>query len=291
MPKSVADGSQTVGMGIVGRQGDVRQLVVGVVGHAQTILAGRLGDLPYGLSSRKWNHKASVEEIRARFDQDVERFSSLETGQMTTQDAALVLDLIASAAARVTPQAKRLVDLGCGAGNFSLKLAAQFAFSRITLVDLSANMLDRAVERLREGAPRAQVDRLQTDVRDLASRTGIAGSDRGRRGAAPPARGSESGRQCSAQLFQALRPGGSFWIWDFVEHDIPGLQDVMWDRYGDFLAAQKGEDHRRKVFEYVTYEDSPRSVAFQLRELRAAGFVADVVHKNGCFAAIGAVRP
>ena len=29
-------------------------------------------------------NKASIDEIRQRFDNDVERFSSLETGQMTT---------------------------------------------------------------------------------------------------------------------------------------------------------------------------------------------------------------
>lgn len=236
------------------------------------------------------NHKASVEEIRARFDRDVERFSSLETGQMTTQDAALVLDLISSSAALVTPRAKCLVDLGCGAGNFSLKLAARFAFERITLVDLSANMLDRAVERLREGAPLTQVDRFQSDVRDLqlmpASQDLIVAA-----AVLHHLRSEGEWQAVFRHLFQALRAGGSLWIWDLVEHDIPGLQEVMWARYGDFLAAQKGEEHRRRVFDYVAYEDSPRSVAFQLEQLRAAGFIADVVHKNGCFAAIGAVRP
>jgi tRNA (cmo5U34)-methyltransferase len=97
--------------------------------------------------------KASVEDIRARFDADVERFSSLESGQITTQDATVVLELIAASAARVTPDAKRLADLGCGAGNFSLKLAERFAFEQITLVDLSANMLARAVERLSDISP------------------------------------------------------------------------------------------------------------------------------------------
>ena len=56
--------------------------------------------------------KASVSEIRERFDNDVERFSNLDTGQMSTQDAALVLELIAASAKRVTPGATRLLDLG-----------------------------------------------------------------------------------------------------------------------------------------------------------------------------------
>jgi tRNA (cmo5U34)-methyltransferase len=236
------------------------------------------------------NLKASVEEIRARFDQDVERFSSLETGQMTTQDAALVLDLIAESASRVTPHPKSLLDLGCGAGNFSLKLAARFSLEQITLVDLSANMLDRAVDRLREAAPAARLHRMQSDIRDV--RLEPASQDLVIAAAVlHHLRREEEWQSVFQHLFQALRRGGSFWIWDFVEHDIPGLQHVMWNRYGDFLVAQKGEEHRRKVFEYVAYEDSPRSVPFQLQQLRAAGFTADVVHKNGCFAAIGAVRP
>ncbi len=68
--------------------------------------------------------KSSVEEIRQRFDQEVERFSNLETGQSATVDAPLALELISEAAAVTTPQAKRLLDVGCGAGNYTLKLLA-----------------------------------------------------------------------------------------------------------------------------------------------------------------------
>jgi tRNA (cmo5U34)-methyltransferase len=43
--------------------------------------------------------KSTVEEIRQRFNADVERFASLETGQSATVDAPLALDLIVRAAA------------------------------------------------------------------------------------------------------------------------------------------------------------------------------------------------
>ena len=65
---------------------------------------------------------STVEEIRARFDGDVERFSNLETGQSATMDAPLTLELIAQVSAAVCPGAKALLDIGCGAGNYSLKL-------------------------------------------------------------------------------------------------------------------------------------------------------------------------
>jgi hypothetical protein len=42
--------------------------------------------------------KSTVEEIRQRFDADVERFSNLETGQSATVDAPLALALVAEAA-------------------------------------------------------------------------------------------------------------------------------------------------------------------------------------------------
>ncbi len=61
--------------------------------------------------------KSTPEEIRRRFDADVERFSNLETGQSATMDAPLSLELVARAAATVCPRAESLLDIGCGAGN------------------------------------------------------------------------------------------------------------------------------------------------------------------------------
>ena len=233
-------------------------------------------------------NKASVDEIRARFDADVERFSNLETGQTATQDAALVLEMIAASARRVTPEAKALLDLGCGAGNFSLKLAQVFAFEKVTLVDLSANMLDRAMERL--AATGAELRAMQCDVRDLdlepESQDVIVAA-----AVLHHLRAEVEWAAMFRQLYGALRPGGSLWIWDLISHDIPGVQAEMWGRYGAYLMSLKGEAYRDQVFEYVAYEDSPRSVAFQLHHLRAAGFQADVIHKNGSFAAIGAWKP
>ena len=61
--------------------------------------------------------KSTVEEIRRRFDNDVERFSNLETGQSATMDAPLCMELVTVAAAMSNPAAQDLLDIGCGAGN------------------------------------------------------------------------------------------------------------------------------------------------------------------------------
>jgi len=66
--------------------------------------------------------KSTVDEIRQRFDNDVERFSNLETGQRAAIDATLMMELVAEASAATNPGSTRALDVGCGAGNYALKL-------------------------------------------------------------------------------------------------------------------------------------------------------------------------
>ena len=104
-------------------------------------------------------------------------------------------------------------------------------------------------------------------------------------------RTEEEWRLVFAKFFAALAPGGSLWIFDIVESDIPSVQAATWTRYGRFLEAINGPEYRDNIMAYIEKEDTPRSVAFQLELLRAAGFTAvDVLHKNLNFAAFGAVK-
>ena len=67
--------------------------------------------------------KSSIDEIKARFDNDVERFSNLDTGQTATIDAPLAMELIAQAAFQSTRNIRNVLDIGCGAGNNTIKLS------------------------------------------------------------------------------------------------------------------------------------------------------------------------
>jgi len=94
-----------------------------------------------------------------------------------------------------------------------------------------------------------------------------------------------------ASFLRALRPGGALWIFDLVEHTIPAVQAIMWHRYGDYLTTLRDEAYRDHVYAYVEREDTPRPLVYQLDLLRRVGFTdVDVLHKNGCFAAFGAVK-
>ena len=52
--------------------------------------------------------KSSTKEIKTRFDNDVERFSNLETGQTATIDAPLAMELITQAAVAFTPNIRKI---------------------------------------------------------------------------------------------------------------------------------------------------------------------------------------
>ncbi|MCE9568041.1 MAG: hypothetical protein K8U57_39065 [Planctomycetes bacterium] len=92
-------------------------------------------------------------------------------------------------------------------------------------------------------------------------------------------------------FYRALRPGGSVRVFDLVESTIPAVQALMRARYGEYLSGLKGDDYRDHVFAYVEREDTPRPLTFQLDLLREVGFAqVEVLHKNVCFAAFGAVK-
>src|SRR5437763_1902541 len=111
--------------------------------------------------------KSTVDEIRQRFDADVARFSNLATGQSATVDAPLAMDLVAQAAAETSPHARHVLDVGCGAGNYTLKLLERLPNLDVTLVDLSKPMLDRASERVGR-ATTGKVTTIQGDIREIA---------------------------------------------------------------------------------------------------------------------------
>jgi len=242
--------------------------------------------------------KSSVEEIRARFDADVERFSDLETGQTATMDAPLMLELATQAAVAVTPKASRVLDLGCGAGNYTLKLLEALAGDELgqdrlgavtcTLVDLSRPMLDRAVERVSAATP-CTTHAIQGDLREIdfgQQRYDIILAAM----VLHHLRDESEWHATFAKLHASLAPGGSLWIVDMVDHDEPAVRALMRERYGAYLTALRNEAYRDYVFAYIEREDSPRSVVFQMAAMSRAGFSqVQVLHKQACFAALGGV--
>ena len=234
-------------------------------------------------------HKSTVAEIRQRFDAEIDRYSNLETGQAAVVDSPLSMSLVAEAAAVTTPHAQSMLDVGCGGGNYTLKLLERMPHLQVTLVDLSQAMLDCALRRVQPKAV-GPVTVIQSDIREL---------DLGQQqfdiivasAVLHHLRADSEWRSVFQKLFNAVQPGGSFWIFDIVESPLPEVQAIHWRRYGEYLTALESAAFRDEMFARIIEEDTPRSVAYQLDLLREVGFSqVEVLHKHSCYAAFGAVK-
>lgn len=234
-------------------------------------------------------NKSSIAEIRERFDNDVERFSNLDTGQVATIDAKITLELITEAAKRIVPEAKSILDVGCGAGNYSLMMLSKVPNLDCTLLDLSGKMLEKAMERV-SVATSGNVSIFQSDIRDVLLPEAsfdiiLAGA------VLHHLRDDIDWKSTFAKLFKLLKPGGCLMISDLITQDTALLNEYTWERYGDYLESIGGKEYREKVLAYVEKEDSPRSMNYQLDLMKKVGFSkVEILHKNMCFGAFGGIK-
>ncbi len=233
--------------------------------------------------------KATVTEIEQRFDSDVERFSNLDTGQVSTIDAKISLELITEAAKRIVPNAENLLDVGCGGGNYTLMMLSKIPTLKCTLVDLSQPMLDKAFERVSQ-VSNHEVTVFQGDIREVALPDNhydiiLAGA------VLHHLRDDCDWELTFKKLFGLLKPGGCLMISDLIAQDTEALNDYTWERYGDYLEALNGKAYRQQILDYVEKEDSPRSMNYQLDLMKQVGFrKVEILHKNMCFGAFGGIK-
>ncbi len=236
-----------------------------------------------------YSQKASNEEIKERFDNDVDRFSNLETGQQTTIDAPLTMELCTEAAKYINPNATELLDIGCGAGNYSLKMLSKIPDLNCTLNDLSMPMLEKAKERV-SAQTNGKVNIIQDDMRNLNLPNNhfdivLAAAT------LHHLRTDADWELVFTKIYNALKPGGSIWISDLITHDSKLINRLFQDKYRAYLETLGGPEYGQKVFDYIEYEDTPRSLNYQLALLNKVGFKeTEILHKNSYFAAFGGIK-
>lgn len=238
-------------------------------------------------------HKKSTNsQIQTRFDNDVERFSNLETGQAATIDAPLAMELITQAAIAITPAPTHILDLGCGAGNNTIKLLQtlpQNTNPEIHLLDLSLPMLEKAKQRI-QPLTTSKIHTHHGDLREIplpenTFDTILAAA------VLHHLRDDNDWLQAFAKIHTILKPGGSLWITDLVTQENPKIQNLMWTRYANYLEQLGGKQYQQEVFAYIDKEDSPRPLTYQLNLLQKVGFkTTEILHKNSTFATFGAIK-
>jgi tRNA (cmo5U34)-methyltransferase len=181
------------------------------------------------------------------------------------------------------------LDIGCGAGNNTLKLLENVSSFDCDLTDLSLPMLVKARERIAL-VNSGEIQTIQGDFRtiylpnqkyDVILAAAVLHH----------LRDDHDWESAFKKLYSLTAPGGSLWITDLVSHESAAVHSLMWARYGDYLCTLGGKGYQTKVFEYIDKEDSPRPVTYQLDLLRKVGFdKVELLHKNSCFAAFGAIK-
>jgi tRNA (cmo5U34)-methyltransferase len=229
--------------------------------------------------------KSTPDEIRQRFDKDVTRFSNEETGQCSTADSLIALSLIENCIVKTNPDAANLCDIGCGAGNFSLRIIKRNPNIKCTLIDLSESMLIKAQERIR--SINGKVEKIiQGDIREIAL-------DHNHFDVVVAAavlhhlRSIDEWTSVLKNIYDSLVPGGTFWIWDLIMFDNKSIQEVQSERYKEYLTQVKNAQYQADVFSCIEKEDTPESTEFILKQMFEIGFEeADIVHKNILFSLI-----
>lgn len=231
--------------------------------------------------------KSTPEAIRENFDQQVERFSNIETGQTTAIDSPLCMELVARSAALLNPDARRVMDLGCGGGNYAVKVTSFLPDVDCTLIDLSANMLAKAEERVLENIS-GTVTVIQGDYRDINLGENCydvitAGTT------LHHLRGDEDWELVFSKVHKALKIGGTFWINDIVISETDEINSMMLDGWLSVLQKQISPEEIEMYMERYESEDTPRTLTYQLDLMKRVGFSETMVlHKHFNFAAFGA---
>jgi tRNA (cmo5U34)-methyltransferase len=233
--------------------------------------------------------KSTIEEIKARFDNDVERFSNLDTGQISTIDAKISLEIITETTKIINPNAKNLLDIGCGAGNYTLMMLSKISNLNCTLVDLSMPMLEKAYERVCKQT-KSHVNAIQGDIRNVELNENyfdivLAGA------VLHHLREDHDWENVFGKLYKLLKPNGCLMISDLVTQDNELLTKYFRDKYAGYLEQNGGQEYCQKVLDYIEKEDSPRSITYQLDLMKKVGFkYVEILHKNICFGAYCGVK-
>jgi trans-aconitate 2-methyltransferase len=178
-------------------------------------------------------------------------------------------------------QAARVLELGCGTGNLSLRLAARFPGAAITFVDASEEMVELTRARVSASHPQAAARGRFVVARFEELPTGMDAFD------VVTSAISLHHVADKAALYRSIRGrmanGGTFRFADQMWGATEANAALNWQRWLEFcrLPGNCSEEEIASLLEHAREHDHYVPVAGHLRLLEAAGFAGvDCVWRN-----------
>jgi tRNA (cmo5U34)-methyltransferase len=172
-----------------------------------------------------------------------------------------------------------ILDIGAGTGLLSAFVLEKFPDARLTLMDISENMLDMARKRF---ATRPETEYVVCDY----SRSELAGPyDMVCSALSIHHLSPEDKRLLFKRIFTALKPGGMFVNADQADGENPYFQQRYLDYWNDFLRnGPMTEAQHAEILKRRDTLDRNEKLSLQLSWLKDAGYSdVDVVYKNRTF--------
>lgn len=178
----------------------------------------------------------------------------------------------------------RILELGCGTGNLTVRLAKRFPEAEITVVDASEEMA-AATSARSDGRVRSIVARFEDLDLDSGSFDLIVTSI--------SLHHVQTKTEVLAETCRWLSPGGQLWIADQFAGATPEIHQRNWDEWLAFCRRPGGcsEEEIRDLLDHATAHDHYESVGAHFRMLAAGGFKSesiDCVWRNIIWGIIGA---
>jgi len=179
-----------------------------------------------------------------------------------------------------------ILDIGAGTGLLSALLLEKFPDARLTLMDISENMLEMARKRFarRTGTGYIVCDYSRSELNGpydiVCSALSIHHL------------ATEDKLQLFRRIFAALKPGGMFVNADQAEGETPYFTRRYLDYWNDFLrSGPMTESQHAEILKRRDTLDRNEKLSVQLLWLHQAGFSdVDVVYKNRTFIVTAARR-
>jgi tRNA (cmo5U34)-methyltransferase len=172
-----------------------------------------------------------------------------------------------------------ILDVGAGTGLLSAFLLEKFPDARLTLMDISENMLDEAKKRF---ATRPDTEYIVCDY----SRSNLGGPyDLVCSALSIHHLSPEDKRRLFGRIYRGLKPGGMFVNADQADGETPYFRKRYLDYWNDFLrSGPLTEVQHAEILKRRDTLDRNEKLSVQLTWLKKAGFSdVDVVYKNRTF--------